>query len=105
MTLKQQLISEVAVINTRLSYARNQLGKGEVIQIGSLEPEIAKLCQRIKELPAEDAKQLQNGLLGIVEELDQLENYLRDGLASIKERLGESDVRHRAYHAYHQPKR
>ena len=34
MTLKQQLISEVTKINTRLSYARNQLGKGEVVEIG-----------------------------------------------------------------------
>ncbi len=105
MTLKQQLVSEVTKINTRLSYARNQLGKGEVVEIGSLEPEITKLCQRIKELPPDDATQLQNGLLGIVEELDQLENYLRDGLASIKERLGASDTRHRAHHAYNQPKR
>ena len=58
MTLKQQLISEVTKINTRLSYARNQLGKGEVVEIGSLEPEITKLCQRIKELPPDDATHL-----------------------------------------------
>lgn len=100
MSNPARLDAELQNLTNQIVQARGGLEKGEIADLSAIEPRVAKLCQSLRELPAEDAKALGAKLLAMVEELNGFEEALKGGLRDVKSQIGEATERRRAMQAY-----
>jgi hypothetical protein len=100
MTSKDSLDEEIRTLTARLGHARADLEKGDIPDLASLEPRVARLCRDVAGRPPAEARELKTALLGTIEELDCLEAALKSGLDDVKGKIGETAERRRAADAY-----
>ena len=102
--LKRQMADGIQDLNAQLLRTKSELSKGTVLDISHLEPKVGELCRNLGQLSPSDARDFKVGLLGIIEELDHLEELLKSDLENVKTKLGETSERQRALNAYGQGK-
>ena len=100
----ERLGAELQSITNQIVHARNALGKGEVADLSAFEGRVSRLCDELRQLPAQESKDLKSALLAMIEELNGLEGALKDGLDQVKLQIGEATERQRALQAYGQRK-
>lgn len=105
MTAPEKLKDDLHFINNRVAWAKTSIAKGEVVDLSSLQSQVETICQRIDALPEAERAPFKNGLLALVEEVEQLGLALSAGLEVLRAQIGETASRRRALRAYgQQPK-
>ena len=102
MTTADKLADDLRFINNRVTWARTSITRGEVVDLCSLQSQVEDLCHRIDKLPEGECAPFKNGLLALVEEIEQLGQSLSNGLDALRAQIGETASRRRALRAYGQ---
>ena len=102
MTTPAKLADDLRFINNRVTWAKTSITKGEVVDLCSLQSQVEDICHRIDSLPEPERAPFKNGLLALVEEIEQLGLALGDGLEALRTQIGETASRRRALRAYGQ---
>lgn len=100
MTTAEKLADDLRFINNRVTWAKTSISKGEVVDLCSLQSQVEEICHRIDKLPEAERAPFKNGLLALVEEIEQLSLTLADGLDALRAQIGETASRRRALRAY-----
>lgn len=67
---------EIQKLTSFISTARRLFHKGELVELAALESKIRNLCEKVVELPREEAREFLPGLENILADLDSLERDL-----------------------------
>lgn len=100
MTTAQELQSDLNTLVQRLSRARRDLLRGEVIDLTTVQDTVAGYCRAIEALPVGERDALEPGLVSLIEELDCLSKVMQEGLTVLGGALSETSQRRRALNAY-----
>ena len=93
---------DLRFLTNRVTWAKAAVAKGEVIDLASLQPQVEDICRRIDALPEAERAPFKNGLLALIEEIEQLGLALGAGLEALRVQIGETASRRRALRAYGQ---
>ena len=105
MTTADKLADDLRFISNRVTWAKTSISKGEVVDLSSLQSQVEEICHRIDRLPEAERAPFKNGLLALVEEIEQLGLAIAGGLEALRAQIGETASRRRALRAYgQQPK-
>lgn len=102
MTTPDKLADDLRFINNRVTWAKTSITKGEVVDLCSLQSQVEDICHRIDSLPEPGRAPFNNGLLALLEEIEQLGLALGNGLEALRVQIGETASRRRALQAYGQ---
>jgi len=83
-----------------LGEARRRLAEGTTEDIAQLAAAIETCCQGIQALAPSEGQQLRPGLVGLMDELNRLENELKHQRDRLEEHLASLATRRRAHAAY-----
>ena len=93
------LESEMHSLSARLRKARQGLSRGTIIDLTPIEQDVKWLCRSVESLPPEEASSLNPRLFGLLEEVNQLGEYLRAGLGELAHLMSAAGDRRKALRA------
>lgn len=90
-------------LSSKIALAAKDTKQDVIHDLSTLPAAVDALCHDISQLPKDQQKQMQVLLAGLVEELDNLTRITSSGLEDVRQKLGESSTRQRAFKAYGSP--
>ena len=105
MTASGDIASEMRSIGAVIGHARDVLNAGEMVDVAPLEGRVAKLCERLAELPGGEGAALRPGLLALIDEFSQLAGLIDSRLEGLRDDLKQTSGRTQALSAYGQAAR
>lgn len=78
MSEKDNIITRMRDICDFIDDAAARVDAGEMVNLAGLDDDVASLCERTVNLPADDAAQIQPFMADMIGKLDRLGNALKD---------------------------
>lgn len=103
MTPKNTPDARLGEIGGIIRRARADMGSGNPVDLDGLDDTIQALCAAVAELPREQADALRPRLVGLKDELDALEQSVRQAHAEFGRELKAVSTRSQALTAYTRP--
>lgn len=94
--------AQVDKVTSLIAGARQLIGEGKSVELSALETRVARLCEAITQMPADDARRLKDPLATILGDLDRLEADLKSQLETAGQ-VNEDGRRRQAASAYRTP--
>lgn len=100
MTNLKQISETTRDLRHKIRRGMQAAEKGDVMDLLPIQGEVDSLCTALAALPKSESDELQNDVIGLVDELSNLSDKLNQGLVIIRNELKDLSERQRAVSAY-----
>lgn len=92
--------SGIEQISTMVEAARHLVAEGHLVDLRLLEQRVEDFCSRLRAAAPDIAGQLRPAMLGLIDDLNRLDQAVRASQADTAAKLGDTLARRRATSAY-----